>query len=291
MGYVVARGRLLVLLASAAVKLVVATQSNDVLLFAVLFAFDQILLSVMFYVLYRRRFGQVQWRQASPAYGLKLLRQSSWLVMSALAATLNLKVGQLMLGELVSRQATGIYAVASRLSEVWYFLPDALMAAFFPRMLDLRKSSATDYQVLMQRLCDALFVGSTLLAGVVTVFAAPVIKLLYGAAYAESAAVLSIHVWAGVFVFMRALFSRWLIAEGLLKYSLMSHGAGALVNVALNFLLIPAHGPIGAAISALLAYLVSSYLCLMLFSRTRPMAGMMTRSLLLLPTAGYRYWR
>jgi PST family polysaccharide transporter len=270
---------------------VVATQSSDVLVFAILFAFDQVLLSVMFYLLYRRRFGRVQWHQASPAYGLKLLRQSSWLVVSALAATLNLKVGQLMLGELVSRQATGIYAVASRLSEVWYFLPDALMAAFFPRMLDLRKSSAADYQALMQRLCDALFVGSTVLAGVVTLVAAPVIELLYGAAYAESAAVLSIHVWAGVFVFMRALFSRWLIAEGLLKYSLMSHGAGALVNVALNFLLIPTQGPTGAAISALLAYLVSSYLCLMLFSRTRPMAGIMTRSFLLIPTAGYRYWR
>ena len=92
---------------------------------------------------------------------------------------------------------------------------------------------------------------------------------------------LQIHIWAGVFIFMRALLSRWLLAEDLLRFSLVTHIAGAVMNVALNLMLIPRYGAIGAAVATVISYASAGWLALFLSARTRPMGRMMAKSLLL----------
>ena len=74
---------------------------------------------------------------------------------------------------------------------------------------------------------------------------------------------------------------RWVVAEALTRYSLMTHFTGALVNVAANWLLIPRYGATGAAGATVLSYAAASWLALFLARATRPMAFMMTRALLL----------
>nr|WP_279538452.1 polysaccharide biosynthesis C-terminal domain-containing protein [Pseudomaricurvus alcaniphilus] len=102
--------------------------------------------------------------------------------------------------------------------------------------------------------------------------------------------VLAVHIWAGVFVFMRALLSKWLIAEKLLFYSFVTQGVGALANVLLNLVLIPDYGVVGSAFATLLSYAGASYFSLFLSRKTMPMARIMTCSLMLIPTLGRRYW-
>ena len=69
--------------------------------------------------------------------------------------------------------------------------------------------------------------------------------------------------------------------EDLIPFSLYSHGLGALVNVGLNLLLIKPYGGYGAAVATLFSYAAASYFILFLSSRTRPIAIMMSKSLLL----------
>ena len=54
----------------------------------------------------------------------------------------------------------------------------------------------------MGRLYDLMVALALPIAIVVSVFSAPLISLLYGPSYAESAPILAIHVWAGPFVFL-----------------------------------------------------------------------------------------
>jgi Na+-driven multidrug efflux pump len=63
---------------------------------------------------------------------------------------------------------------------------------------------------------------------------------------------------------MRALLSKWLIIEHLLKYSLVTQASGAILNVLLNFLLIPAYHGVGAAFATLISYAAASYFALFL---------------------------
>jgi PST family polysaccharide transporter len=89
---------------------------------------------------------------------------------------------------------------------------------------------------------------------------------------------------------MRALVSKWLIAEHLLKFSLISHGLGAVINITANYLLIPSFGGVGAAYATVLSYAVASYLTFWLHPSTIPIAKIMSRSLILPLTLGKRYW-
>jgi PST family polysaccharide transporter len=109
----------------------------------------------------------------------------------------------------------------------------------------------------------------------------PLVQLLFGTEFSASTPVLQIHIWAGVFIFMRALLSRWLLAEDLLRFSLLTHVAGAVMNVALNLMLIPRYGAIGAAVATVISYASAGWLALFLSARTRPMGWMMGKSLLL----------
>ena len=121
----------------------------------------------------------------------------------------------------------------------------------------------------------------------VSLMAPWLVGLLFGPEFSASAAILAVHVWAGVFIFMRAAFSKWLIAEHLLIFSLVTQGAGALMNIGLNLVMIPVWGGIGAAWATVFSYATASYLALWLFPSTRPAAMMMTRAM----TAPVRYAR
>jgi Na+-driven multidrug efflux pump len=90
---------------------------------------------------------------------------------------------------------------------------------------------------------------------------------------------LMIHMLAMPFIYMRYVFSRWMIMERFSVFSIYSHGAGAFANVALNLILIPAFGGIGAAIATVISYTCASYFVLLLSGRTRAIFWMMTRAL------------
>ena len=185
-----------------------------------------------------------------------------------------------MLERLRGVEAAGTYAVAARLSEVWYLVPVALMGAVFPALWARRADEAA-YARSLQASLDLLLALALAVAIVVQVFGAPIVHVLFGPRFAESVPVLQIHVWAGLFVFMRALLSRWLMAEDLLQFSLVTHLAGAVANVALNLVLIPRFGASGAAVATVISYACAGWLALFLSPRTRPMGRMMGRALLL----------
>jgi len=240
---------------------------------------ESLIISLGFIGIYFIRKGIFQWRLVDWYYGLSLLKQSKWLILSGVASIIYLKIDQVMLTEMVSAKENGIYAVASRISEVWYFFPTALVASFFPALLKSKAQNPEQYQKKLQRLCDFLFFGALLIAIIISFISEPLIVLLYGSDYAAAGAILALHVWAGLFVFMRALLSKWLLAEELVFFSLVTHGVGAIINVVLNYYLIPLYQGQGAAIATVVSYAFASYLVLFFHSSTWPMAKVMTKSL------------
>lgn len=287
----VAHMRLPIIIIFSLAKIVAALNGASLLFICSLFALETAFIGLGFILIYCRAGGPIKWRALDIKYGLRLLKQAFWLVLSGVAAVIYLKVDQVMLAQMISREAVGVYAVAARLSEVWYFFATAIAISLFPALLKLRQNNAQRYQQRLQQICDILFVVALLLAIGVSILATPIVNMLFGKEYQAAAAILTIHIWASVFIYMRALVSKWLIAESLLAFSLLSHGVGAIVNIIANWYLIPLYGGVGAAWATVLSYLVASYLAFWLAASTRPIALVMTNSLLLPFTLGYRYWR
>jgi len=267
-------------LLAAALKVGLIFSGAGLLAFAFAHTAQFIVAALILAYLYKSttRTSVIDW-QANLAKARQLLSQGWIIYLSSIFAVIYMKIDQIMLKWMVGAQEVGVYAVAAQLSEAWYFLPIAVVASFFPKLIKLRDSDSELFNRRLQQLFDFLFLVAIAVALVVTLVAGPVIALLFGSSYQDSASVLTIHIWGGVFIFMRALFSRWILIENALMFSLITQGLGALFNIGLNVLLIPRHGAEGAAMATVISYAIASYGALLLHPKTRPVFFMMTRSL------------
>jgi O-antigen/teichoic acid export membrane protein len=218
----------------------------------------------------------------------KVLLADSWpLMLSGLAIALYMKIDQIMLGQMLGDEAVGIYSAATRISEVWYFIPMIIVASVFPAILEAKKQSETLYHQRLQRLYDLMVRLSVTVALPMTFLAGSIVVLLYGPAYAEAGTVLAIHIWTSVFVFLGVASSQWFMAENRQILSFQRTLLGAAINIFLNYILIPQFGPVGAATATVAAQLTAAWFFDAIQPITRDMFFMKAKSMNLLRVFAY----
>ena len=126
----------------------------------------------------------------------------------------------------------------------------------FPALSRLYVENRDEFRLLVRRTAEfwltfvvPLVVGGTFLAG-------PIIRLLYGAAYANSVMPFQILLWSAALVVLRWVYMDSLRATGHQALDLRCAITSASLNVTLNIILIPRFGMIGAASSTAFADLV-----------------------------------
>lgn len=209
-----------------------------------------------------------QWKFDWPL-AVSLLREAWPLIASGVAISIYMKIDQVMIREMLSAGEVGQYAAAVRVSEAWYFIPVAITQSVFPAILNAKKLGRARYLSRLRHLYSFIGWSALAVALLMSTLGNWLIDGLYGIEYHGAANVLSLHVWAAVFVGIGVANSKYLLAEGLTRFALYNTSAGAIANVLLNFLLIPAMGIAGAALATVLAYAISAYLMLAVWRRTR----------------------
>ena len=273
--------RLLVLVFFSLIRIVAIYKTADFSLFVYLIAFEIAVTGLLYLMIYQRLSGRLLRLRVTFEEIKGLWKGARWLLMSGIAAIIYLKIDQVMLGIMLDSYAVGVYSAAARISEVWYFIPAAIVTSFFPQLIKNKQADPSIYRVYIQKLNDVLFTLAVGVAVLMTLFGNGLVNWLFGGSYSDSIPILVVHIWGAVFVFMRALLSKWLIAENLLALSLLSQGLGALANVALNYFLIPIFGPIGAAYATVISYSIAAYFVLFLHPKLWRMAIITTKSFFL----------
>jgi O-antigen/teichoic acid export membrane protein len=209
----------------------------------------------------------------------KTLLADSWpLLLSSIAVMIYMKIDQIMLGQMIGDEAVGIYSAAVRVSEVWYFVPMAIVASVFPAILEAKKRSEKQYNDRLQRLYDLMVWLAIAVALPMTFLSTTIVTLLFGDAYAQAGSVLAIHIWAAVFVFLGVASGKWFLAENRQILSLQRTVFGAIANLFLNFILIPKFGVFGAAWATVISYAIAGFFYDLLNPSTLNMFWMKTRS-------------
>jgi polysaccharide transporter, PST family len=111
-----------------------------------------------------------------------------------------------------------------------------------------------------------------------------IIRILYSKSYSGAAPILAVHLWASVFVFLGIAQTPWDLSKNLMKLALYRVAAGAAINIALNFILIPRYSAMGAAIATVIAY-AAAVLANAFSAKTRPILWMQIQSFI--PT---KFW-
>jgi polysaccharide transporter, PST family len=224
------------------------------------------------------------WRWSLPL-AKRLLRESWPLILSGFTIMIYMKVDQIMLGQMVGEQAVGIYAAATRISEVWYFIPTAIAASVAPGIYAAKQ--AADQELYYRRIEQSLQVLSVIaivIAVPMTFVSGRIVSALFGPEYAAAGPILAIHIWAAWFVFTGIGSSSWFIAEGLIHLAFRRTLVGALINIGLNFVLIPAYGGVGAAIATVIAQAFASFLSNVSHPQSRKIFWIQLRSIVPVPS-------
>lgn len=208
-----------------------------------------------------------------------LLRDSWPIIISSISIAVYTKIDQIMLGQMAGDEVVGIYSAAVRISEIWYFVPMGIMASVFPAILEAKKRSELEFYERLQKLFDLMVTISVFVALPMTFMAIPLIQILFGDSYAEAGVVLTIHIWAAVFVFLGVANGSWFLVENRLLLSLHRTALGAVSNIILNLILIPAFGVTGAALALVISQALASFFYDGLQKETRKIFAMKISSL------------
>lgn len=203
------------------------------------------------YVTYRSEFGPVRFRINLPAWRA-LLRESLPIAASVFMVMVYYNLDKLMLGVLEGNAAVGLYDAAYRWVTFGLVPAGILYQAFFPTL----SASLGDVGAMTTR--ARAYARSNLLIGAPVavggaLLAAPLIELLAGDAFLNAAPVLVILMANVAVVYLNMALGQPLIAWDHQKAYMWVVGGGAIANVALNIVLIPRFGTIGAAWATLAA--------------------------------------
>lgn len=254
--------RIAVVAVMLGLRLLAAVLGASLWIFLVLFVAEGVVIGTGLAFRYLRAGDSAGFGRPQIADVRKLLSRSWLLLLSAVANQINFRADVVLIQALIGSAAVGTYAAAARVSELAYFLPVVVMTATFPALLETRKrhgQGSVAYSRMLQRSYDRACWAGVLVGAIVWLMGPWAIRFLYGDAYAPAGEILRIHVLALPFVFMAAVMSKWIIAEDLLWTSLKRHVLAAMINIALNLILIPHHGLKGAAIATVVSYAFASY--------------------------------
>jgi PST family polysaccharide transporter len=188
----------------------------------------------------------------------RLLARAAPLLVASLAVLVYMYADVIMLNIMRGSEDAGFYAGAVRISEIAYILPLAIVGSMNPTIIEVQRTNPAAHAQLVRALIrgTVLIMLALSVAGVVLADAA--VNLLLGPAYSNSVAVLRIHIWTLPFVAAGMITSALLINDHAERVVLLTTSLGALLNVGLNFLLIPRFGGPGCAVATMLASIGSS---------------------------------
>jgi polysaccharide transporter, PST family len=275
------------LAAGAGMRLLLIFRDAPLEAFAFAWVLEAAATGLALHVMSRRAGLRFAWAKATRP-GMRQLLGEAWpLMFAGIAVVVYMKIDEVMLRYLVGPTAVGIYSAATRLTEIWFFVPTALASSVLPALLRARDRGEAAYHDRLQRYFD-LSAGAAYALSLPMALAAPwLVRLAYGWPYDDAAPIVAVHIWSSVFVFLGVARGQWLVNEGLQRFYLAATIAGAVANIGLNLVLIPRWGGLGAAWATLISYAIAAWLASYFHPEVRPAATMQTRALLI----PFRVWR
>lgn len=273
------------LFGASMVRLMLIWQNAPLLAFVYVIVLEYLLLALGLSAIYIRTqprplLGSIQFTIMR-----QLLRDGSPMIITGLAVTAFMRIDQLMLVRLlppdVYSYEVGLYAAAASLSEIWFFVPISILNSLFPSIQAAYERNTTDYQRIAQRIMRLLALLSLIYTAGVVVLSPIIIGVLFGAAYAQSATLLSVLVCSSVFISMNNMWARVLTIENQLRYTALLTVTSAVMNIVLNLWLIPQMGALGSAIATVITYAFVGYGGSFIVPASIPLGRMQTWALLL----------
>ncbi len=214
-----------------------------------------VLLMLVLYTRYKKEFTYLFNVKLDLSGSLTFIRQGFLFTILMAANVIYNKIDIIMLEKMTGSIEVGYYAGATRFIYPFMFISGSFMTAIFPSLAkhaeDKEKFKSIQYLALYYLggigilLSTCLFLGSDIF-----------FELFFNHKYDESIPVFKVLVWYLAIVFIYGSISNNLVAKNKVKFLVYLNLIMIVLNVALNFFLIPVYGAKGAAIATIICELL-----------------------------------
>jgi len=192
------------------------------------------------------RYAHIDWH-GGRALWKPLMKVAVPLGIASILITIYYQVDQVLLLQLSSTHEVGIYGAGYRFLSPLLLLPAAVMSSFFPVLSAVHKRDPDRVRRLVQRAAELLMMISLPVLATTIALSGPIVHVMFGPAFAGTAAVLPVLMIAFVSICFGSL-AGFLAPLLNLNWRLAIYSAiGAAANIGLNVWLIPKYGALGSA--------------------------------------------
>ena len=258
---------LIAFIATSVYKVVLLVLNANVQWFAFATSVDYIVLGALLFILYKCNKGPKL--RFSWAKGKALLKKSYHYILSGMMVAIYSQTDKLMLKQMLDETAVGYYATATAICAMWTFVLAAIIDSVYPTIMRLYQDNYIQYEKKNRQLYCIIFYISIIVSIVFVLLGDWAIELLYGKAYIPAGTPLKIITWYTAFSYLGVARNAWIVCEGQQKYLKYIYISAAVINVILNFVLIPIWGVNGAAVASVIAQLLTSIILPFFFKGIR----------------------
>ncbi len=175
---------------------------------------------------------------------------------------LNFNFDSILIGFLLGLKDVGLYNAAYKPVTMFLAGPLTYFTGLFPVLSRAWHEGPEKLRPVVERSLRMCALLAFPVGVAVSLLAMPIVELVFGAAYRESAAPLAVLIWSAVLVILRGSYRHALNAAGFQRLDLRGAIWSSAVNVGMNIALIPRYGLMGAAIATVggdVVWFVMSY--------------------------------
>lgn len=235
-------------IASAIFQIILVLIKANIYFFAISFSLDYFVIAAILIFIYKRKSNQ----KLSFSFSLakQLFSVSRFYIVSSLMLTIFVQTDRIMLKLMVGDVETGLYSAAYTCANMFNFVFAAIIDSMRPEIFNAKRQSQEAFEYKMSELYSVIIYFSLFVCVMMTLFAPLIIKIMYGSQYLEAVNMLRVAVWFSTFSYCGAVRNIWILAEEKQKYMWIINTSGAVMNIVLNYFLIPVIGGMGAAVAS-----------------------------------------
>lgn len=186
----------------------------------------------------------------------QLIRETLPLLGMTAATIIYANNDTLLIGRYLGNTQVGWYQTAYKILFAFQSI-NVINYAIFPRMTVLfHQENHRTARKLVKIVVSLSILGLIPLAAMITWQRDLIIKLIYGQSFAVAAVVMSLLVWSGVVNYFRVLVGNLLVIKNKQKMVFWAVLAGTLINLSLNYFLVPKFGFVQAGWNLIISEVV-----------------------------------
>jgi O-antigen/teichoic acid export membrane protein len=224
-----------------------------------------VLLILLLYTRYKKEFTYLFQLKLDLSGSMTFIKQGFLFTVLMAANVIYSKIDIIMLEKMIGSVEVGYYSGATKFIYPFMFISGAFMTAVFPKLA--KHSEEKDKFRNIQNIAVYYLGGIGVFLSILLYLGAEIIfQLFLGDKYDHSIPIFKVLVWFLAIVFIYGPISNSLVAKNRIKFLVYLNLFMIILNVVLNFILIPKYGAKGAAMTTIVCEIMI-LMCTILYSK------------------------